>query len=536
MPRHRVITLPILVSALIVLVGCGSRAAYNAQPDELVYGLTLEPSGFDPHIHASAELGIPLRSVYDTLVYREPQRLTFVPGLAESWQVSDDGLVYTFKLRQDVTFHDGTPFNAEAVRVNLERVLDPETASQKAIFLLGPVDHVEVVDDYTVSIVLSTPFPPLLDGLSQPYLGMASPAALAENDNATYQFHQVGTGPYRFVEYLPGDRLVLDRNPDYAWGPEVLAHEGLPAVERIVFRFYEDPAARALALESGDVQVMGELLPTDAQDLSEYEDITTVPVAIPGQPLQFMFNTARPPTNRQAVRQALLLGTDRQTIVQTVFQGLSPVANGPLSSATVGYDESLEGQNDYQPVDARAMLDEIGLTDTDGDGWRDQDGEPITLTIVVPPWGLTPEVAQLLEAQWESTLQFQVEVRQVAGYPMLRDEAQTGEYHVISFNSFGLDPILLNAFYTSTGFNNWGNLSDPELDALLSQAAIEIDPDRRMDLYAQAQQRIMDQAYIIPIREYVNLNGVSTDVFGLHYDVQGWFPYLADVSFRGSIR
>jgi peptide/nickel transport system substrate-binding protein len=180
--------------AVVVLTACGARNG-NDDSQELVYGLTLVPSGIDPHIHASAELGIPLRSVYDTLVYREPQLLGFVPGLAEAWTVSEDGLTYTFTLRQDVTFHDGTPLNAEAVRANIERILDPDTASQKAIFMLGPVERVDVLSEYVVAIVLSTPYPPLLDSLSQPYLGMASPAALAEYDNATYQFHQVGTGP-----------------------------------------------------------------------------------------------------------------------------------------------------------------------------------------------------------------------------------------------------------------------------------------------------------------------------------------------------
>ena len=139
----------------------------QAEPDPAGRFRIPQATRLDPHIHASSELGIPLRSVYDTLVYREPQLLGFVPGLAESWEVSEDGLTYTFNLRQDVTFHDGTPFNAEAVRVNLERILDPDTASQKAVFMLGPVERVDVLGEYQVAIVLSSPYPPLLDSLSQ---------------------------------------------------------------------------------------------------------------------------------------------------------------------------------------------------------------------------------------------------------------------------------------------------------------------------------------------------------------------------------
>ena len=185
----------------------------------LVYGLTLQPSGFDPHIHRSSELGIPLRQVYDTLVYRNPTTREIVPGLAREWTISADGLRYTFNLREGVTFHDGTPFNAQAVAANLDRITDPATASQRAVFMLGPYTGYELLDNYTITLILSAPYSPLLDSLAQVYLGIASPTALSEYSINRYQFHQVGTGPFLFVELVPGERVVLRRNPDYAWGP-----------------------------------------------------------------------------------------------------------------------------------------------------------------------------------------------------------------------------------------------------------------------------------------------------------------------------
>jgi peptide/nickel transport system substrate-binding protein len=225
---HLVLRLLASLLSMVFLYGCvpsdqsppregtTDNAQADGEPDaltELVYGLTLSPTGIDPHINASSELGIPLRSVYDTLVYREAETLEFVPGLAESWVISPDGLTYSFTLRQGISFHDGTPFDAEAIRVNIERILNPANNSLKAAQLLGPLAQVNVIDPYHVDLVLSEPFAPLLDGLSQPYVGIASPAALAEYDAATYQFHQVGTGPYRFAEYLPNDRLVLNGIP-----------------------------------------------------------------------------------------------------------------------------------------------------------------------------------------------------------------------------------------------------------------------------------------------------------------------------------
>lgn len=138
---------------------CGSAPA---SLNQLNYGLTLVPTNIDPQVGASSELGIPLRSVYDTLVFRDAHG-QFVPGLASRWEVSADGLTYTFFLRQDVRFQDGTPFNAEAVRINLERVLDPAIQSQKAAFMLGPLQSVEVIDPYTVRLHMKQPFAPLLD-------------------------------------------------------------------------------------------------------------------------------------------------------------------------------------------------------------------------------------------------------------------------------------------------------------------------------------------------------------------------------------
>ncbi len=517
-----------LACSLPFLVGC-SQPSRGDDTTEVVYGLTIVPSGIDPHIHASAELGIPLRSVYDTLVYRDPNTLEFVPGLAEAWTISEDALTYTFTLKQGVVFHDGTMMDADSVKVNLLRVLDPVNNSAKAAQLLGPVSDVSVIDPTHIAIILSEPFAPLLDGLSQPYLGIASPAALAGWDSLTYQFHQVGTGPYKFVEYVVNDRLVLERNPDYSWGPPLVTNTEAPAVARIIFRFYPDPASRALALQSGDAQIMGELLPTDAQALASDGTIQLLPVAVPGQPLEFLLNTTHAPTDRLAVRQALIMATDRQAIVQALFQGYSPIAYGPLSAATLYYSSDMVGRYAFDPVQAVALFNTTGLVDSDGDGWRDDGQTPIEINLVVPPWGQSPEVAQLIESQWESVLHVHVTIQQVASFPMLSDAAATENYNAISLNFFGLDPSVINAFYLSGSRLNWSHVSDTNLDQLLAEAQAEVDATRRAALYARIQNEIMDQALVLPIRDYVNLNGASPSIQGLHFDAQGWFPYLTDI-------
>ncbi len=534
--------LPVLILLSALVAGCCEplppapptstpapfpTSGFTPTPVRLVYGLTLAPSGIDPHVNASSELGIPLTSVYDTLVYLDPDTGDFVPGLAEDWDVSENGLVYTFYLREDVTFHDGTPFNAEAVRFNLERITSPDLASQKARFMLGPYERVEVVDEYTARIYLGEPFAPLLDSLSQVYLGMASPTAV-EKWGSDYQLHQVGSGPFIFAEYVPQDHLLLRRNPDYAWGPEVYQHATALADE-IEFRFFVDPATRSLALETGEVAIMGEIPPQDAARLEESSDFRIDAAPIPGVSLMFFLNTTRPPLDDVKVRQALLFATDRQAIVATIFRDTSPVAYGPLAANTFGYDPKVQDYYAYNPTQAASLLDEAGWKDSDGDGVRDKDGEPLALDMTLMDWGYMPEVGQLLAAQW-STLGIKVNSPPPVSYPEALEIADGGRYHLIPFNLSGSDPDILRKFFHSQATFNWSKLDDAELDTWLEAAARTSNWEEREALYSQIQLRVMGQALVLPIRDYVNLNGVSSQVQGLRFDAQGWFPWLIDVT------
>lgn len=532
--NKRIMVLAALALLFFMLVACNQAntgaediTAESRASRRLIYGLTLAPSGIDPHVNASSELGIPLTNVYDTLVYQDPDTGEFVPGLAERWEISEDGQVYTFDLKQDVTFHDGTPFNAEAVRVNLERVADPDTASQKAVFLLGPYERTEILDDDTVQIHLREPYAPLLDALSQVYLGIASPAAL-EEWGPDYQFHQVGTGPFRFVEYVPNDHLTLARNPDYAWGPPVWDSEQAQLAE-IEFRFFVDPATRAPALETGEVHVLGEIPPRDAVRLADQDAFTLYQVPIPGQPSQFFMNTQLAPLDNPSVRRALLYATDRQAIVQTLFRDTSPVAYGPLSAATRAYAPRVQDYYAHDPQQSIDLLVEAGWQDRDRDGVRERDGVPLQLTAALGGWGFNPDIAQLLQAQWSAIgIELQAEV---LPYPALLEAGQTGSHHLIGFYLFGSDPDLLAAFYHSDGGFNFSHVSDADLDRWLEQGAATRGAGRS-ELYAQAQQHIMEQALVLPVRDYTNLVVADSAVQGLQFDAQGWFPWLIDVQLR----
>ena len=510
-----------LLLAAALATGCTPRPG-----GRIVYGLTLAPTGIDPHINASAELGIPLTSVYDTLVYQDPKTGEFVPGLAQKWEVSEDGRIYTFYLRRGVKFHDGTPFNAEAVRFNLDRITSPDLASQKARFMLGPYERTEVVDEYTVRIVLKEPFAPLLDSLSQVYLGMASPTAV-QQWGQEYQVHQVGTGPFIFAEYVPSGHLLLRRNPDYAWGPSVYQHK-TAQLEEVEFRFFTDPATRSPALESGEADVMGEVPPQDAVRLKDDPRFRIEAVAIPGSSLMFFMNTTRPPLDDLAVRQAILYGTDRQAIISAVFKDTSPVACGPLAAVTFGYDPSVCQYYPYDPARARALLEERGWKDSDGDGIREKDGQPLVLDLYLMSWGYLPTIGELLIAQW-TDLGIRVNAQTVR-YPEALQIGREGRHHLMPFQSSGSDPDVLRQFFHSQGSMNWSKVNDPEMDGWLMEGMRTSDRQQRAADYSQVQRRVMEQALVLPIRDYVNLNGVNQRVQGLRFDARGWFPWLIDVT------
>jgi len=521
---------------LMLLFGCADRpqAAVTSPAKRIVYGLTLEPSGLDPHINASSELGIPLRQVYDTLVYRDPTTKEFIPGLATDWTISDDGLTYTFTLRQNVKFHDGTDFNARAVAANLDRITNPDVASQKAIFMLGPYIGYEIIDDYTIRLKLSEPYSPLLDSLSQVYTGIASPAALSQYSSTRYQFHQVGTGPFTFFEYVPGDRIVLTRNPNYWGGPTYYQTVSDQSIDEIEFRFFSDVPTRSVAVSSGSAQIMGEIPPIDARGLVSNSAVQLLPVTIPGQPLQFLMNTTRFPTDKREVRQALLFGTNRNAIVDAIYQRFSPIAWGPLSASTLYYSRAMNGLYTHDTAQAQALLTAAGYDDNNGDGILDIGGIDLEVTVIVPPWGLIPEVAQLLQDQWR-TIGVKAILESVPTFNSLNARIKSGEYNLVAYYTFGLDPAFLNAFFTTEGSTNWTGYARPELDNILNEAVRQNDPNVRRDLYSQAQQIIMDEALILPIRDYVNLNATQSTIKGLTFDAYGWFPVLNNTSLVDSL-
>jgi peptide/nickel transport system substrate-binding protein len=466
------------------------------------------------------------------LVYRDPQTREFVPGLAESWQISADNLVYDFSLRQAVFFHDGIPFNAESVAINFARIFATETASKQSLNLLQALASYQVIDEFTFRIILIAPFEPLLDSLSQFYLAIASPGALAEfqDDSLRYQFHQVGTGAFRFVEYLPEDHIIIERNPDYAWKPGFYGELPENAVRRIEFRFFRDPQERLTALKNGEAQIMSHILPDDARTLANDPLIDLQPVAIAGQPLQFYINTQKSPTDDLRIRQALVYAINRTAIVDAVFGGFSPVAWGPISAETLFYNRGVVNVYAYNLDQARSLLQQAGYGDANGDTILDRNGEALEMTLLQTPTEQIPEIVGFLQEQWRS-IGIHVNIIQVSGETALRQAAAEGNYNLVSFDQTGLDPYIISQNYFSNSPNNWSGYQSTELDSLLLTGIQSNDREERRLQYGRAQALIMEQTLILPLRDYVNLNAHVANIKGLQFDANGWFPLLYNLRY-----
>jgi peptide/nickel transport system substrate-binding protein len=332
-----------------------------------------------------------------------------------------------------------------------------------------------------------------------------------------------------FKDYVPKDHLTLVRNPAYKWGPSVWENRGPAYLDEITFRFYEDPATRALALESGEAQVMGEVPPQDVGRLTASGKFTLYAVPIPGQSLQLFLNTQRAPTDDVHVRQALIYATDRAAIVKAIFRDMSPAAYGPLTAVTLGYDPSVKSLYPFDPGEANRLLDEAGWH-LGSDGFRQKDGQRLQVEGVLMSFGFVPETAQLIQAQWAQVgVDFKT---QLVPYGTLLQAGGDGSVNVIPFFDSSNDPDILRKFFQSDSPFNWNRVSDPTLIARLNQGVTVTNPGDRWPIYADVQQRVMAQALVVPIRDYVNLNVASANVQGLRYDARGWFPWLSNVKYQ----
>jgi peptide/nickel transport system substrate-binding protein len=505
----------------------GSQPA--ARGGSLTIGMGYETPSFDPHSGNAYDQQYIHMNIFDPLIWRAPDG-TLVPGLAERWDVSEDGKTFTFYLRQDVKFHDGTPMNAESVKFSFDRIVAPDFPSFTTRNLMGPYESSTVLDEFTVQVNFSASYLPFLDAVSQWWLVPVSPAAV-ERYGADFGQNPVGTGPFIWKERVEQDSVTLVRNPDYNWAPSFFEHQGPAYLESITYKFVPEEASRAGVLESGEVQVSQNLPPVDLQRLQNNSNLVLHRIRLPGQPTLLFLNTECGPTADLAVRQALQWATPKQSMIDAMWGGFYEPAYGPLTPGLLGYDPAVETMYGQDPERARQILEEAGWVDTNGDGIREKDGQPLHLALNTMSFNRYPEVLQLPIAAWK-------EVGMDAGltvmtFPQFSGAAWACEHSLMPYFTPASDPYFVTSnFYMSkdadAGFN-FSRIRSAELDDLLTRGATATDTAERERVYQAASRLIMEEAAVLPIYISYNLTMAHQSVKNLQFSSQGWYALLYDV-------
>jgi peptide/nickel transport system substrate-binding protein len=475
-----------LVGAAALHLSLALPSAAETPPGVLVVGQIAEPKSLDPHAVTAVNDFRILMNVYDGLVRYKDGTLEVEPALAESWEISDDGTEYTFKLRDGVTFHDGSPLNAEAVKFNFDRMLDEnhpyhDTGPFPLSFFFSAIESTEAVDDHTVKFVLNAPYAPFLSNLAYPTGLIVSPAAVMEH-GANFGRHPSGTGPFTFAEWRSNEAVVIEKNADY-W-------DGAPSLDAVVFRPITDANTRTAEMLAGGIDLMVEVPPNA---LSEFQGDTFRIYEQAGPHLWFLIlNAKEGPFADRRVRQAANYAINKTGIVQNVLEGTAEVAAGPTPPAFAwAYNEDLEPYP-YDPDKARELIAEAGV-----------EGAELTFFVTEGGSGMLDPVPMGTAIQSDlEAVGFDVKIETYEWNtflgevnPGLEGKADMAEMAWMTNDPDTLPFLALRtaAWPEDGGFNS-GYYSNPEVDSLLEQARVSTDQDERARLYKEMQVIVHDDA------------------------------------------
>lgn len=474
--------------------------ASSAAAQTLIVAQGTDAVTLDAHDVTDSPTATVMSHITETLFRLLPSG-DIVPWLAEDYTVSEDGLTWTLNLREGVTFHDGTPFDAEAVIYNIERFLDPDNAFTFA-FLLDRIDTIEAVDESTVQMTLESPFAPMLAHLTHSSIGMQSPTAVEEFGD-TYSDNPVGTGPFAFDSWDKGQQVDLVRFEDY-WGD-------MPALDGVRFLAVPEGTTRMALVEAGEAHVAVRVPPQDVMRLQTAEDVN-VELTSSVRTIYIYFNHSLEPMTDVRVRQAINYAVNKEEIVEFVLGGAGRVSDAPISPGVFGYTPV--GDYEYNPERARELLAEAGFAD----------GLEITL--------YSPDGRYLQDIQVTETIQSQlaevgidatIETLEWAAYlattrePIESNSVQAallGWGTVTGDADYGLYALFHTDQWVPDGSNR-AFYSNPDVDSILNEARSTADQEVRAELYEEAMSIVWEDAAWLFLHSETQITAVRDDVSGL---------------------
>ncbi|MDR2931859.1 MAG: glutathione ABC transporter substrate-binding protein [Oscillospiraceae bacterium] len=462
---------------------------------DLIVATGTDASTLDPHLCTDSATEVINKNIYQNLV-RYTAEMEIVPELATEWTTSEDGKTWRFTLRDDLKFHDGTDFNAEAVKINFERILAEETASpRRSVFAM--IESVTVVDPTHVDILTSYPCGSFLQQLCHPAGGMISPAAIETHGIENLGQNPCGTGPLMLKEWTPGEKLVFDIFQDY--------YAGAPKVKSVTMNIVPDSSTRAMLIESGQCDVALRLPVTEIERLRGDANLTVTE----GSTVMTMYialNNTKGALQDPNVRRALNLAVDIDSIVKNVVSNFSEAADSVISKHTWGHASI--GAYPYDPEQAKQLLKDAGHENLE-----------ITLWTPVGRYLMDIQVAEAIQAQL-ADVGVTLNIQQWE-FQALMEEVKKAEFDAVllgwSPSTADADQGLYPVFHSTQHppQSNRALYSNADVDTLLEQAREEVDATKRADLYKQAQQIIMDDAAWL-LLYYPNQALVTTkDVSGI---------------------
>jgi peptide/nickel transport system substrate-binding protein len=469
------------------------------------------------------------RIVGDFLVYLDEDG-RIGPYLATSWEVSPDGKTYTFHLRRDVTFSDGTKFDAEAVRANFARIKDPRTHGELSTALLQPYIDGKVIDDHTFQARLREPFGGFLNVLASSYFCMLSPKAIRENPKGLSE-KPVATGPFVVESYTRNQGIVFTRRRDYNWAPPGIGHAGPAYLDRIEVSFVPEALVRYTSLVAGQYDLTLSSPPQNAPAIRADPSLVLKNFIMPGIPTRMpFFNTEKAPFNDVRVRKAFALAVDREGVARIMGFGEFRLKTDFLSSISRYYDPAYKDVLNYDVAGANGLLDEAGWTGRDAEGYRTKNGRRLSATVY-----LSQSTTALVAIQSDvKKVGFELKLRL---YPatQLKALVMNNEYQAtsggLSYN--GNTPDVLYIRYHSSQINtgrfigqNDSRLSDAELDDLLARARASRDPAELKRLYSLAQKRLVELVPAVPLYEAQLSAAYKTYVKGVLFDTSNNNPFF----------
>ena len=420
------------------------------------------------------------KTLYNTLVrFSFEDGVTPVPDLAESWTANEDASEWTFKLREDVRWHDGEPFTAEDVVFTIEAIVNPEVGSRWSSSFAG-LESVEALDEHTVKFTFSEPFAPMLSTLA--YNIAIVPKHILEDqdlsDPEAFRRNPIGTGPFKFVEQVSGSHFVVEANPDY--------YEGKPDIEQVTFRVTPDVNSQIAQLLTGELDVTWTVEPVHMDRVSNAPNLTLTSVKIPRWDW-FPLNLNNPLFQDDRVRRALAYALDREQIVARILGGQGEVAQGPIPNVIDWVPTEGVEQISYDPERALELLEEAGWTRGDDGVLRNSAGEPFAFTLLADRGNPTRDQLYLYAQQAWQALGMQVDLETTEWNTVLA-RYRSGDYDTrLGWWVIKPDPDLYDYLHTEGDLNQI-SYSNPEVDALLERGRATTNQEERAEIYGEVQR------------------------------------------------